>query len=419
MKLTTGLTVALACTLMILGGSAYQFLGTPPGHRLTPLARADDSGWSRAGLADISGATNQFALEMYANLSGDGGNVFFSPYSMEAAFAMLYEGARNRTADEIRSVFHFTQDDQLRRASFARMYNAYNPEDPQYVLSTANAVWVQNNSRVLAGYIDTLARYYMASARNVDFLNATEQARQTINGWVAAKTAGRITDLFPSGSLDSLTRLALTNAIYFKGEWVNGFDGSLTRTADFHVDANRTVPVRMMTTSWKDEAKFGFADTLGLQMIRLPYKGDRLSMLVILPTRLSMSEVEGMLSPENLTIWRHELRTEEVRVQLPKFSFKSTYDLKPVLARMGMPSAFEGTDFSGIDGSDDLFVQSAVHQAYIRVNEQGTEAAAATGIGVAAGVPPYFTADHPFIFLIQDDETGNILFMGKVADPTG
>jgi serpin B len=419
MKLTTGLTVTLACSLMIVGGTVYHFIGPAPGHRSAPLARADDSGSSYEGLANLTDATNLFALEMFANLSGDGGNVFFSPYSMEAAFAMLYEGARGRTADEIRSVFHFTHNDTARRSSFAALYNRYNLESQDYALRTANAVWVQKNYPVLAEYLDVLASYYMASARNVDFIGAAEQARKTINDWVAAQTGGLITELFPKGTLDGSTRLALTNAIYFKGDWLTKFDSSKTKSADFHLDPNRTVQAKMMTIPSKGNIKFNCAETTGLEILELPYEGNRLSMLVLLPDGASTTALEDMLSPDNLSEWRSLLHPREIVVQLPRFEIKCKYDLEEPLKQMGMPSAFGPADFSGINGGHDLFVQTAVHQAYIKVNEEGTEAAAATGIGVSMGVISSFVADHPFIFLIQDRETGNILFMGRVADPTG
>jgi serpin B len=420
MRLVDKLAVVLVCTLLVVGGTAYYFFGRAPGEQRAPLARADDTGSTYEGLANITDATNMFAFEMYANLSASGGNVFFSPYSMEAAFAMLYEGARGKTADEIRAVFHFTKDDQLRRSSFAAFYNAYNPESLEYRLSTANAVWVQKNYTVLAEYLDVLTRYYMASAQNVDFVCATEQARKTINDWVAAHTGGKITELFPEGSIDDGTVLALTNAIYFKGTWVTKFDSSRTETADFHLDPNRTVRVRMMETPTNGDIKFKYANarTDGLEILKMPYNGNRLSMLILLPKGYSTAGLETMLSQANLTRWRSLLRSEEIEVLMPKFEFRCTYDLKETLIRMGMPSAFMGADLSGIDGGNELFVQTAVHQAYIKVNEEGTEAAAATGGAVAGGIPPLFNANHPFVFLIQDDKTGNILFMGKVADPT-
>jgi serpin B len=354
---------------------------------------------------------------MFANLSGDGGNVFFSPYSIEAAFGMLYEGARGKTADEIWSVFHFAQNDTARRSSFAAFYNRYNIDSEDYSLSTANAVWIQNNYPVLAKYLGVLARYYMAGAANLDFSNAPEQARKTINDWVADQTAGRITDLFPPGSINSLTLLALTNAIYFKGDWVTKFDSKKTKAADFYTANGPTVQVKMMRIPSGD-GMFNYTHTDGVQILRLPYAGDRLSMLFLIPDEYNTKALEKKLTPSNLTKWRGELQLQEVEIKIPRFELKCRYDLKEPLTQMGMPSAFGAADFSGMTGKKDLYVGSAIHQAWISVNEEGTEAAAATGMGMPSGMPPSFNADHPFIFLIQDRETGNILFMGKVADPT-
>jgi serpin B len=426
-RMAQGLAVVLACSLIVIGGVAYHFLGPAEVDRSAgqprpetpgPLGgRADDNGSTPGDLAFLGDATNLFALEMFANLSGDGGNVFFSPYSMEAAFGMLYEGARGKTADEIRTVFHFAQNDTARRSSFAAFYNRYNIDSEDYSLSTANAVWIQNNYPVLAQYLGVLARYYMAGAANLDFSNAPEQARKTINDWVANQTAGRITDLFPPGSINSMTLLALTNAIYFKGDWVTKFDSKKTKAADFYTANGPTVQVKMMRIPSGD-GFFNFTHTDGVQILRLPYAGDRLSMLFLLPDEYNTKALEKKLTPANLTKWRGELRREELEIKIPRFELKCRYDLKETLNQMGMPSVFGAADFSGMTGKKDLFVGSAVHQAWINVNEEGTEAAAATGIGMMGGMPPSFNADHPFIFMIQDDETGNILFMGKVVDPT-
>jgi serpin B len=272
----------------------------------------------------------------------------------------------------------------------------------------------------LQQYIGILTRYYIATAANVDFAGAVEQARKTINGWVANCTAGKITDLFPEGSLTPDTVLALTNAIYFKASWLHKFNPANTKQADFSVNPNLTVSVPMMRIPSKDEVHFNYSETNDLQILELPYEGNRLSMLILLPRAPDTVELEKSLTPDNITNWRSWLRPEELEVQLPRFTLKCRYDLKPTLKQMGMPSAFNGSaDFSGMDGTQNLFIGTAVHQAYIKVNEEGTEAAAATGVGIRwVGVPQEFIADHPFIFLIQDKETGAILFMGKVVDPT-
>ena len=313
MRMITGLTVVLACSLLVTGGTAYYFLG-PATNGRSPLPApvdndgalagwADDSGWTQRGVTDLCNSTNLFALEMFSNLSAGGGNILFSPYSMEAAFGMLYEGARGRTADEIRSVFHFAQNDTARWSSFAALYNRYCYRSQGYTIDTAKAVWVQTGFAVLAQYLDGLAEYYKAKSANLDFRNAAEAARKTINSWVANRTEGKITELFPPDSINSNTLLALTNAIYFKGEWVTKFDSKKTKTAEFYTANGGTVPVRMMSLPDSD-VKFDYAGEDGLDILRLPYEGDRLSMLILLPRAADTKDLESRLSPANLS--RHD-----------------------------------------------------------------------------------------------------------------
>ena len=424
MRFASKMGVVIAVSILITGGTAYQLISPSKYKPVSPaapfVARADDTGYSQEGMENVSQAIDSFTFELFSNLSDNDSNLFFSPYSIETAFAMAYEGARGQTADEMRSVFHFVQDEQVRRSSYAALYNKLNIDAHGFALHTANAVWAQKDYPILQQYIDILTRYYIATAANVDFAGATEQARQTINDWVANQTAGKITDLFPEWSLTSDTVLALTNAVYFKASWLHKFNPSNTRQADFHVNPNLTVQVPMMRIPSKDEVHFNYSGTNDLQILELPYEGNRLSMLILLPRAPDTVELERSLTPDNITQWRAGLRPEGLEVRLPRFTFKCRYDLKPTLIQMGMPSAFDGSaDFSGMDGTHNLYIDTAVHQAYITVNEQGTEAGAATGVGVTfAGIPQMFVADHPFIFLIQDQETGAILFMGMVVDPT-
>jgi serine protease inhibitor len=384
--------------------------------------KANDTGSTPEGINSVVNSNNQFSLELYSNLKDrEEGNIFFSPYSISTALAMAYEGARGQTAEEIQSVFHFPEDSNVRRPAFAGVYNQLNKKDAKYKLDTANALWVQQDYPLLDDYTNTTETYYGGKATNLDFVGATEQARQTINGWVEDKTNNKIKNLFPSGSLKPSSRLVLTNAIYFKGTWVKQFDKSDTRDEDFRVSSDKTVKVPMMRRTDRD-AKFNYAETEDLQILEMQYDGGELSMIILLPKNDDLKSIEKSLTLEKLNDWKSRLRERRVNVFMPKFSFDTKYLLNENLKEMGMPSAFsKSADFSGIDGTKNLFINIVVHQAFVDVNEEGTEAAAATGTGmVVTSVPQIktFRADHPFIFMIQERETGDILFLGRVSDPT-
>ncbi len=384
--------------------------------------KVDDTGATPEGIKNVVDANNQFSLELYSNIKDkEEGNIFFSPYSISTALAMTYEGARGQTADEIQSVFHFPEDSNVRRPNFAAVYNQLNKGDAKYKLNTANALWVQQDFQLLDDYTNTVETYYGGKETNVDFVGTTEQARQTINNWVEDETNNKIKNLFPQGSLTPLSRLVLTNTIYFKGTWVEQFDKSDTRDEDFRVSSDQTVKVPMMRRTDKD-AKFNYTETEDLQILEMLYEGEDLSMLVLLPKNDDIKLLEESLTLEKLSDWKNQLRKQRVNVFMPKFTFDTKYFLNENLKEMGMPLAFlESADFSGIDGTKSLFIQIVVHQAFVDVNEEGTEAAAATGVGIGITSVPQikiFRADHPFIFIIQERGTGNILFLGRVVNPT-
>lgn len=385
-----------------------------------PPKELDDSGATVTGISTVVDANNLFALNLYSNLKdNEQGNIFFSPYSVSTAMVMVYEGAEGQTADEIQSVFHFPEDDNVRRSSFAAIYNQLNRENTKYELNTANALWVQKDYQLLDEYTDTIKRYYGGNATNVDFVGEPEKSRQTINVWIEDQTNNKIKDLIPRGGLDAYTRLVLTNAIYFKGTWVKQFDPENTKEEDFRVSPENTVKVQMMSIG--EEAIFNYTETDELQILELPYSGEKLSMLILLPKEDDLSSIEESLTTDKLAEWRNNLKEEDVNVYIPKFKFNTKYFMVQTLSNMGMPHAFTGeADLSGIDGTTNLFIQNVIHQAFVEVNEEGTEAAAATAISVGMSAVPQqqFRADHPFIFIIQDKETGNILFMGRVNDPT-
>jgi serpin B len=371
---------------------------------------------------NVVNSSNQFAFDLYSNLKGEKGNIFFSPYSISTAMAMTYEGARGQTAEEIRQVFHYPDDINVLRRGYTETINQINKKDKKYELRTANALWAQKDYRFLPEYFKTAEKYYGGKVTNVDFVRDTENSRLTINKWVEDQTNNRIRDLIPQGAINSLTRLVLTNAIYFKGNWETQFPKKNTKEADFRVSADKKVRVPMMFIR---EGKFNYTENEALQLLELPYAGNELSMLVLLP-RNELSEVEPYLKADKIKDLMKNLRQEEVDVYLPRFKFETKYLMggeQGILGRMGMPTAFSETqaDFSGMTGRPDLYITEVVHQAFVEVNEEGTEAAAATGVimGVkAVFLKKVFRADHPFIFFIQHRDTGNILFMGRVIDPS-
>jgi serpin B len=372
---------------------------------------------------DVVTANNQFAIDLYSELKGEEGNIFFSPYSISTALAMLYEGTKGQTADEIQNVFYLPRDDSLRRTSFSEIINRLNKEDAPYKLSTANALWIQENYPILKEYIETVEKHYSGKVTNLDFVGATEESRQTINTWVEEQTNNKIKDLFPQGSITPLARFVLTNAIYFKGNWFKQFDKNLTKEEEFRTGTGKSIQVPLMRQ--KDKVtEFSYAETQELQILEMLYEGEDLSMLVLLPKTDDLTPLEESLQLGKLREWKNKLRKQKVEVYIPKFTFESKYELNGKLIDMGMPSAFTpgAADLSGIDGTKELFISLVIHQAFVDVNEEGTEAAAATGIvgGITSmpPPPPVFRADHPFIFIIQEKETGNILFMGRVSDPS-
>ncbi|RLG15159.1 MAG: serpin family protein [Candidatus Nanohalarchaeota archaeon] len=387
---------------------------------IEPKPTADDGEVTQEGINAVIDANNQFAFDLYSEYKSEEGNIFFSPYSISTALAMTYEGAKGQTAKEMQSVFHFPQDDNERRSAFAGIYNEINKKDKGYELSTANALWAQKDFAFLEEYIEPIEQYYRGKITNLDFVTRTEESRKTINDWVEKQTNDKIKDLIPPGSLNSMTRLVLTNAIYFKGDWVYQFDKKNTREDDFKITENNIVKVPMMHLD-NDDAKFNYAQTEDFQILEMPYKGEELSMLILLP-KDNIKSIESSLTSEKLSEWKNMLKKEEVIIYMPKFTFKTKYFMSDALVDMGMPTAFSGgADFSGMTGSKDLFISFVIHQAFVDVNEEGTEAAAATAAGMqfTAVMPTnIFRADHPFIFIIQEKETGNILFLGRVVDPS-
>ncbi|HIE05427.1 MAG TPA: serpin family protein, partial [bacterium (Candidatus Stahlbacteria)] len=386
-------------------------------------SRLHEAGSTPAGVDSIIDANNSFALDLYSQLRKESGdeNIFFSPYSILVALTMTYEGARGKTAEEMQSVLHIPSDPDLRRSNFARIINGINRKEKKFKLSTANALWTQKDYKFLKEYLTTVERYYGGRATNLDFVKETEKSRQKINRWVEDQTEKRIKDLIPRGVLTPLTRLVLTNAIYFKGTWVKQFDKKETSDEEFRTISRRTVKVPMMRLTGEG-ARFNYAEVDSVQILELAYDGEDLSMLILLPKEDKFEDLEKLLTSERLSEWRSMLREQRVDVYIPRFKFDTKYSLAKDLIAMGMPSAFgvPPADFSGMDGTRNLFISEVIHQAFVDVNEEGTEAAAATGVVMVLSsvkMTPVFRADRPFIFMIQQRKTGNILFLGMVGDP--
>jgi len=371
-----------------------------------------------------------FALELYQALKGEEGNLFYSPYSISLALAMTYAGARGETAQQMADTLQFLLEQERLHPAFnwldaelaKRGEGAQGKDGEGFRLNIVNAIWGQKDYEFLSDFLDVLAENYGAGLRILDFINETEQSRLTINDWVSNQTEGRIEDLIPQGVITWLTRLVLTNAIYFNAAWAYPFDEDMTVDAPFYLLDGGQVIVPMM----KQTESFGYTEGDGYQAVELLYDGGELSMVILLPEAGKFEAFEEGLQTEQVEAIINDLQPTEVALTMPRFEFESEFNLKDTLAGMGMPVAFspDDADFSGMNGkleTERLFISDVVHKAFIAVDEAGTEAAAATAVIIsltAAPPPPVpVTIDHPFIFLIRDIETGAILFVGRVLNP--
>ncbi len=368
----------------------------------------------------------RFAVDLYQQVSKDEGNLFFSPYSISTALAMTYAGARGETEREMADVLHFSTDQNALHSSLSMIQNELNEieQQGQVKLSIANLLWCAREYPFLDSFLESNRKFYDADFRVVDFATGAEQARLAINAWVEEKTKQKIKDLIKPGGVGSLTRLVLCNAIYFKGNWLSMFEESETKDEDFHVSTGKTITAPMMRQKWT----FRYHDFGDLSAIDLPYEGERLSMMIFLPNEIDgLGNLESILTFDNLNSWTGTLeaqRPAEVTVIMPRFKTTRELGLGKTLGDMGMPGAFmpDVADFSGMTGKKDLYIDAVIHKAFVDVNEEGTEAAAATGVTMtmtSVTQPPelIFRADHPFIFLIRENHTGSILFMGRIMNP--
>jgi len=372
---------------------------------------------------------SDFAFDLYQAVREMDGNLFYSPYSISLALAMTYAGARGETEQQMADTLHFilTQDrlhpafNSLDIKLSQRGEGAKGKDGEGFRLNIVNAIWGQKDYEFLSEFLDTLAENYGAGLRPLDFIKAPEQSRITINDWVSDQTEGKIEDLIPQGLIDTWTRLVLTNAIYFNAAWQYPFEEDATRDGTFYLLNGDEITVPMM----KQMESFGYVEGDDYQAVELPYDGREISMVILLPTAGQFESFDDLLDAQRLDKIIGRLEYREVALTMPKFEFESSFRFGEILATMGMPVAFvwEVADFSGMTGNRDLFIADVIHKAFVSVDEAGTEAAAATAVVMPTAMPPEepveVTVDRPFIFLIRDIETGAILFVGRIVDPSG
>ena len=388
--------------------------------------RVTDPDVPESDLEQLVEGNSTFAFDLYQALKGEEGNLFYSPYSISMALAMTYAGARGETEQQMAETLKFLLPQDELHPSFnsldillgQRGEGAQGKDEEGFRLNIVNAIWGQKDYKFLDEFLDVLAENYGAGLRILDFINQTEESRVTINDWVSDQTEGRIKDLIPPGVISSLTRLVLTNAIYFNAAWEYPFDENATHDGPFYLLDGTEVTVPMMGQT----ESFRYAEGDGYQVVELPYDGRELSMVILLPEEGQFETFEGSLDASLVDAIIGDLKSQEVALTMPKFEFESEFGLKDTLSAMGMPIAFtDAADFSGMTGGKDLQIAEVIHKAFVSVDEAGTEAAAATAVVMELTAMPEepveITVNHPFIFLIRDIETGTILFIGRVVNP--
>ncbi|XP_036377494.1 leukocyte elastase inhibitor-like isoform X2 [Megalops cyprinoides] len=377
----------------------------------------------------LSAANTSFSLDLFKKISDDNksSNVFYSPLSISSALAMVYLGARGNTATQMSQTLHFHKAGDDIHAGFSKLIADLNKEGAPYALSMANRLYGEQSYTFVEKFIEDTKKHYRAELEAVDFIANAEAARVNINTWVEKQTQDKIKNLLPEGILDSLTRLVLVNAIYFKGNWEKKFNETSTKEMPFRLNKNESKPVQMMHQ--KSKFPLTFIPEANCQILELPYVGKDLSMLIILPNEIEddstgLQKLERELTYENLVEWTRPdmMDSVEVTVGLPRFRLEETYNLKKILTSLGMEDAFDvgKSDFSGMSPSNELVLSQVVHKSFVEVNEEGTEAAAATAAIMmmrCAMIPARFIADHPFLFFIRHNPSLNILFYGRFCSP--
>lgn len=421
--------IMLAALLCACGGGDDDVDPTQP----DPAGTAGGEASLEASAEDLerfAAATNGFAADLWGQIRGDGAsNLVVSPASIEIALAMTYGGARGRTAEQMEQVLHLGDDPAaLHAAAGATLARWNDPERETYRLAVANRLFGEQSYQWRDDFLGLTGETYGAPLEPMDFRGQPEPARQRINGWVEEQTNDRIQELIPSGAIDDLTRMVLANAVYFLADWEHQFAAGSTRDRAFHAPGGDVQAPTMHQTE-----TFGYAENDQVQVLQMPYAGGELGMMVVLPREAGgLGEVEGSLSADGVAGWADALEDQRVAVALPKFRVEpgQPLALRETLIAMGMTDAFDESraDLTGMadpaaNEGLPLYITSVFHEAFVAVDEEGTEAAAATAVvvGVRSAVmppPTSFVADHPFLFFIRDLRTGAVLFMGRVADPT-
>lgn len=383
-------------------------------------------------IKSVVDANNAFALDLYQKLKDEPGNLFFSPYSISSALAMTCAGARGQTEMEMTNALHFNLPSEKLHPAFKALMARLDSLQRwnRIALKCANSLWCQKDHPFTEDFLKNVRENYSADAMSVDFKNSPGAAADEINRWIDAKTNHKIPGGIAPGQLTPDARLALCDVIYFKGKWLNQFKKKNTHPSPFQVTTNESVTVPMM---WQSAPfKHAMTEDYSVEMLELPYAGQDLSMVILLPwqdkyapeeDRHDIYDLEQKLTPENLHAWLKmldEKNPHKTSVRLPRFTTASRFNLADELKSLGMASAFsDAADFSGMDGTKNLYLSDVFHQAFVEVNEAGTEATAMTFVMAASkSMDDRFIVDHPFIFLIRDNGSGSILFLGRIIDPT-
>jgi serpin B len=428
-------TVLILVTLLSLLG-CKPMVSAPSGVLMSQKERITAPESSEMDLDQLVAGNNDFVFDLYRTLSSTEGNLFFSPYSISSALSMAYAGARGETEEQMANTLRYRLPQESLHPAFNALDIQLNQRDDEedngFQLNIVNAIWGQKDYSFLQSYLDLLAENYGAGLRITDFAEEPEESRITINDWVSQQTEDKINDLIPLGMINNATRLVLTNAIYFDAEWEDPFDNRKTYDGTFYLLNGDNVTVPMMTRKGGygyvgspfsvDKQKRTAAYTGGEEgylAVELPYKGGEISMLIIMPNPGRFNEIESILDADMVNDIVSNIRGESMLLWLPKFDFESGFNLKDSLIELGMIDAFTDADFSGMAGKRDLFISDVIHKAFVSVDEQGTEAAAATAVvmEMLSGPPPSLTLNHPFIFMIRDIPTNTILFIGRVMNP--
>ena len=372
---------------------------------------------------NAANSNNQFMMKMYNILANDKkqDNIFFSPFSISSALAMTFAGSDGNTEVEMANALEFSANTELFHKDFSRVTNKINEigKKGKVKLNIANSLWLQDGYTFKDKFINIGKKYYSAEIENLNFAES-ERSRQIINKWVEGKTNNKIKNLIPKGILDALTRLVLTNAVYFKGEWKEQFKKRVTKDNVFYTFKNKEVIVKMMY----NKAHYGYFENDKFQLLEMSYKGDDVSMFVLLPNdKKGLSAIEKTIDMKLIDSAISKIEKKEVRVSFPKFKINLSYELSKLMESLGMVDAFsKRADFSKMTGTKELYISAIIHKTFIEVDEKGTEAAAATAVVMrmksAPPKPsPEFKADHPFFYFIRENSTGTILFTGRMNDP--